>query len=685
MKRFDVSQESPQELPGTPKSTVEFLVSSVMEQQLHGIKVPDLSPPFTDPEPLPDSAGDDDTEPLEIYQDAESEPPPLEEEILPPRSTLPQIEPEPPKSPSDQDLSPRDRDAFETSHVEGIGVDTRRKSKKKSTLGSLACVQGDRSDSNILAPTGDVRREVLTAIMMRGMQGKDSIAAGAADSAQRSLKELERQRATELLLTGSLTSAHADDEDKGTSRKTSYSELESTREKLVSLGIGSISPSNSTDDRTTTSEEDEVLEAIRLLLIQNRVAQGQLSESDAALVLQHTSLSRSNSESGQSSGRRAGSRSFDPSEMPTIDAGDVDPRLAGCGALPPAILQALTLWKAEMVTGAELLELVKKDLEFLRHSVLLEAENVEKLNEDSAFWGRFSFGERWAEKKSRIAASSPEGSAPGWDLVGVIVKSNDDLRQESFVMQLIELCQEAFELSGLELWVNPYRILATGRTTGVVEMVRNAMSFDALKKRPGYGKGGLREHLQRMTEFTADPGGAFKSAQQNFVRSLASYSLLSYLFQFKDRHNGNLLLDTAGHVIHIDFGFVFGVAPGGSFSLEMSTPFKLTEEMLDVMGGLKSPLFSEFVTLFCCGFLALQPYAGTFLTIVEIMCKDSTFKCFEGRDTDDMVSRLRERFAPDLSKEETVSFALDLIRQAVTSYGTRQYDIFQYISQGIAT
>merc|ERR1711970_1020578 len=137
-------------------------------------------------------------------------------------------------------------------------------------------------------------------------------------------------------------------------------------------------------------------------------------------------------------------------------------------------------------------------------------------------------------------------------------------------MQLIELSREAFQEAGLELWLHPYRILPTGRTTGIIEMVRNAMSFDALKKRPGYGKGGLREHLQRMTEFSADPGVAFKSAQRNFVRSLAAYSLLSYLFQFKDRHNGNLLLDTAGHVIHIDFGFVFGVAPGGSFSLEIS-------------------------------------------------------------------------------------------------------------------
>jgi phosphatidylinositol 4-kinase len=116
----------------------------------------------------------------------------------------------------------------------------------------------------------------------------------------------------------------------------------------------------------------------------------------------------------------------------------------------------------------------------------------------------------------------------------------------------------------------------------------------------------------------------------------------------------------------------------------MSTPFKLTEEMLDVMGGLRSPLFSEFVTLFCCGFLALQSYSGTFLTIVEIMCKDSTFKCFDGRDTDDIVSKLRDRFCLYLTKGQTVAFALDLIKQATTSYGTRQYDLFQYISQGIA-
>lgn len=528
------------------------------------------------------------------------------------------------------------------------------------------------------APTGDVRREVLNAIFLKGIQGSSAIATGTQAAVQLSLQELEHKRAIELLMHDSDRDMDGADSDQ---LDASYVEIEKRKKRLNELGLDARSDDGKDEDaHEPLTEEDEALESIRLLLIQNRVAQGRLSPVAAAKVLQNASLKRvPSAESGDSSEYKANI------DMPKVDAGEVDPRLVGCGELPPAVLQALTLWKAGMVTNGELLELVKKDLEHGRHVISQDPEVVDKLKEDSAFWGRFAFGERWAEKKARIALSSEHGKRAGWDLCGVIIKSNDDLRQEAFVMQLIELCQEAFQVAKLELWVHPYRILATGRTTGIIEMVRNAMSFDALKKRPGYGKGGLREHLQRMTEFTADPGNAFKSAQRNFVRSLAAYSLMSYFFLFKDRHNGNILLDTAGHIIHIDFGFVFGIAPGGSFSLEMSTPFKLTEEMIDVMGGMESPLFSEFVILFCCGFLALQAHSETFITLVEITSKDSTFKCFEGKDSEEIVEKLRERFCPDLDTEKTIAFALDLIHQATSSYGTKQYDYFQYISQGIAS
>jgi len=40
-----------------------------------------------------------------------------------------------------------------------------------------------------------------------------------------------------------------------------------------------------------------------------------------------------------------------------------------------------------------------------------------------------------------------------------------------------------------------------------------------------------------------------------------SITLVCYILQIKDRHNGNILLETFGHIMHNDFGFVLGDTP----------------------------------------------------------------------------------------------------------------------------
>lgn len=73
------------------------------------------------------------------------------------------------------------------------------------------------------------------------------------------------------------------------------------------------------------------------------------------------------------------------------------------------------------------------------------------------------------------------------------------------------------------------------------------------------------------------------------------------------RHNGNILIDKEGHVIHIDYGFMLSASPGRNLGFEMS-PFKLTSEQVELMGGVDSDMFTYYNTLILNGLLTARKY-----------------------------------------------------------------------------
>mmetsp|Transcript_1547 Transcript_1547/g.2000 ORF Transcript_1547/g.2000 Transcript_1547/m.2000 type:complete len:380 (+) Transcript_1547:751-1890(+) len=285
------------------------------------------------------------------------------------------------------------------------------------------------------------------------------------------------------------------------------------------------------------------------------------------------------------------------------------------------------------------------------------------------------FRERWTEKERRIRQSRPWGSEPGWRLVPIIVKADDDLRQEQFALQLISQFDRIFRDANLSLWLHPYDILATSSTAGLIEAVPDTISLDSLKKNdPNFLS--LKDFFPRFF------GEEEKMARRRFCDSLAGYCIVSYLLQIKDRHNGNLLLHAKGYIIHIDFGFILSNSPG-NMNFE-SSPFKLTNEFVQLIGGPDSALFTRFRKLCCQGFLAARKRREEIVLLVEMMrAGNEHLPCFKagGEAT---VRALNERFQPQLSKTGCVEFVNDLIDTSMNHWRTRWYDRYQRCMVGIA-
>lgn len=214
------------------------------------------------------------------------------------------------------------------------------------------------------------------------------------------------------------------------------------------------------------------------------------------------------------------------------------------------------------------------------------------------------FGEAWDAKKERIRKASPYGWMKNWDLVSVIVKTGADLRQEAFACQLIQVCHRIWVDAGVPVWVKLMRILVTGESSGLIETIANGVSLHSIKRsltlstiesgqNPRRRIATLRDHFVKV--FGLPESEPHRAGVAAFGRSLAAYSIISYILQLKDRHNGNVLIDNEGHIIHIDFGFMLSNSPG-SVGFE-AAPFKLTQEYVDVLGGVGSPGYEEYKKL----------------------------------------------------------------------------------------
>lgn len=109
------------------------------------------------------------------------------------------------------------------------------------------------------------------------------------------------------------------------------------------------------------------------------------------------------------------------------------------------------------------------------------------------------------------------------------------MRQDAFVLQMIELFDVIWKQSGLDLHLKPYACLPTGIDHGLMEFVPSSTLASILTERAD------GTALNEFIRSDHDP-----VAMQRFVASCAGYCVITYILGIGDRHLDNLLLSRNG-------------------------------------------------------------------------------------------------------------------------------------------
>lgn len=214
-----------------------------------------------------------------------------------------------------------------------------------------------------------------------------------------------------------------------------------------------------------------------------------------------------------------------------------------------------------------------------------------------------------------------------------LMYKKENLRQDQIIMNMINLINIIIEKElNINLNLVTYNIIPISKTNGIIEIIDNAETLYYIKLK-------LHNTIQNyMTEKNGDM--TINEFRERYIKSVAAYSVITYVFGIGDRHLDNIMVTRDGRLFHIDFGFILGKDP-----VFNNPGIRITPDMLEALGGLDSDYYIKFKDLATKIFNIIRKHIDIFINML-LLLKNITGNIFNEKE---IIEHIIQRCVPSES------------------------------------
>ena len=248
-----------------------------------------------------------------------------------------------------------------------------------------------------------------------------------------------------------------------------------------------------------------------------------------------------------------------------------------------------------------------------------------------------------------------------------ILFKKDDIRKDYIIMCIIRLMEKILKDSGLDIDIVTYNVQPTSSKEGFIKIVDNCETLYSIEKLETTIINYLLDH---------NPTDSVSKLRQKFKNSCAVYSVIAFLLSISDRNTENLLVTEDSQLFHIDYSYCLGADPK---PLKTSC-IRITDQMLDALGGKKSKEYEEFKEL--CGkvYDILRRHLNTFVCLLSLIPTfKSTSRTSPNINEDEMFAELIKRFCPGEKSEIAIKNLKIRIDNSVTNSTLSKDYVYDWI------